>query len=110
SFRLLMMSLGLHHGDVGFDVGHGDIHASSGGDAHSDNDSSDAFKILSIQSVAALLMGFGWGGLGGFRGADWPFATSALFGLATGIGMWWLLALLLKAMFDLESSGHVKPD
>ena len=27
-----------------------------------------AFKVLSVQAIAAFLMGFGWGGLGAFRG------------------------------------------
>jgi hypothetical protein len=106
TLRLVLMMLGLHHGgDLSVDVGHGDVHAPSGGGVDHDTDSSDAFRILSIQSIAAFAMGFGWGGLGGFRGADWTFAVSTVFGLGTGIGMWWLLALLLKALFDLQSSG-----
>ena len=103
ALRLVLMTVGLHHGDVGIDVGHGDVHS---GDVHH-GDSSDAFKILSIQSIAAFAMGFGWGGLGAFRGQDWTFGVSTIFGLGTGIGMWWLLALLLKALFDLQSSGNV---
>ena len=107
ALRLVLMLLGVHHGDVSLDLGHADVHA---GDVHSDSDSSDAFKILSIQSIAAFAMGFGWGAIGGYRGADWSFTTSAVFGLATGVGMWWLLALLLKALFDMQSSGNVSAD
>src|SRR5262245_46747336 len=76
ALRLLLMSVGLHH-DVGMDVGHGDVHA---GDVHH-GDSSEAFKVFSIQSIAAFAMGFGWGGLGAFRGQDWTFPVSTMFGL-----------------------------
>jgi len=102
-FRLVLMLLGGHIGDVHFDAAHG------GGDLHH-GDSNDAFKLLSVQSVAAFLMGFGWGGLGGLKGADWSFTTSTVFAAGIGAGMWWLVGLLLKGLYDLQSSGNIALD
>src|SRR5690349_11760179 len=84
--RLALMTFGLHHGDVGLNVDHG-------GDVHH-GDTNDAFKILSIQGIAAFLMGFGWGGIGALKGQDWSMPTSVMVGIGCGIGMWWLAALL----------------
>ncbi len=70
-------------------------------------DSTDAFNLLSVQSVAAFLMGFGWGGLGGLLGFEWTFPMSLLLGVAFGAGLVWLLGLLMKAMYDLQSSGNI---
>jgi hypothetical protein len=98
--RLVLMLAG-GHSDIG------DVHADAGGHH---GDSGEAFQLLSVQSIAAFLMGFGWGGLGGLRGAGWDWTTSLLIGLAAGVGMVWLLALLLKAVFDLQSSGNIAMD
>ncbi len=70
-------------------------------------DSTHAFTLLSVQSVAAFLMGFGWGGLGGLLGFEWTFPMSLLLGVAFGAGLVWLLGLLMKAMYDLQSSGNI---
>ncbi|UCG85680.1 MAG: NfeD family protein [Gemmatimonadota bacterium] len=111
--RLALMLVG-GHGDMHADV-HGDVHVDFQGDLHGDvhgdshlgdhGDSSSAFKLLSIQSIAAFMMGFGWGGLGGFKGAGWSATTSTLFGLAVGVGMVWLLGKLLEGVYRLQSSG-----
>ena len=70
-------------------------------------DSTHAFTLLSVQSVGAFLMGFGWGGLGGLLGFEWAMPMSLLLGIGFGAGMVWLLGLLMKAMYDLSSSGTV---
>ncbi len=113
--RLALMLVGGHgdmdtgiHGDVHVDL-HGDVHGDVHGDAGVGDhaDSSSAFKVLSIQSVATFMMGFGWGGLGGFKGAGWSATTSTLFGLVVGVGMVWLLGKLLEGVYRLQSSGTV---
>ena len=71
-------------------------------------DSTQAFELLSVQSIAAFLMGFGWGGVGGLLGFDWSFPMSMLTGAAFGVGLVWLLGLLMKAMYDLQSSGNIR--
>jgi len=90
--------------DVDFDAGAG-IDTVEAGEAA---DSTSAFKVLSIQAVAAFLGGFGWGGLGALQGAGWSPTVSALVGLASGAGMMWVLGKLLIFIYGLESSGNVE--
>lgn len=99
--RLLMLFLGHHAGDV---------HADVGGGAHdSHTDPGAAFKALSLQSIAAFAMGFGWGGLGSLKGSGLSWTPTILIALASGIAMVWVLALMLKGIHDLQSSGNVLP-
>ena len=53
------------------------------------------------------MMGFGWAGFASYRN-DWHWTTGTL-AVATvcGVGMVWLLGLLLKGMADLQSSGNI---
>jgi len=91
----------MHH-DLGFDadVGHAD-----GSDLGDHTDSSTAFKILSIQAIAAFLMGFGWGGLGVVRGWGMPVLAGIGVGVVTGSGMMWILGKLLAWIARMQSSG-----
>lgn len=104
ALRLVMLLLGLagEGGDL-----HADLHvgSASGGDHH--GDPGEAFKVLSIQSIAAMLMGFGWAGLGALKGADLSLFSSLLVAAAGGAGMVWLLATLLGAVKTLEASGNI---
>lgn len=95
-FRLVFLMLGHAHGM--------DLDASVDG-AHPDP--GEAFKMLSLQSVSTFSMGFGWGGLGAYRGAGWTWQTSVLVAVIAGVGMVWLLALMLKAVFDMQQSGNI---
>ncbi len=88
---------------VDFDV---DADVDLGAEVES-GDSTHAFTLLSVQSVGAFLMGFGWGGLGGLLGFEWALPMSLLLAVGFGAGMVWLLGLLMKAMYDLSSSGTV---
>ena len=83
--------------DVDFDVGDGGDHLDPG---HS-------FEILSVQAIAAFLMGFGWAGLGGLNGAGWGVTASIASGVVGGVLMAWILAMLLRWMYSLESTGTV---
>jgi hypothetical protein len=89
------------HHDLGFqaDVGHAD------GGVGDHTDSSTAFKILSIQAIAAFLMGFGWGGLGVVRGWGLPVLAGVGVGVVTGSGMTWILGKLLTWIARMQSSG-----
>src|SRR4051794_36534401 len=69
AFRIVMLLVGAGAHDIGIDL-HGDVHADAGGDLHADGshgDSSHAFQVLSLQSIAAFFMGFGWAGLAAYR-------------------------------------------
>lgn len=101
---ILMLVAGdadLHH-DLGFDA---DVGHAGTGDVGDHTDSSTAFKILSIQVIAAFLMGFGWGGLGVVRGWGWPVFAGIGVGVVTGSGMAWLLGKLLVWISRMQSSG-----
>ncbi len=78
------------------------------GDAHH-TDPGEAFKYLSLQSVLGFAMGFGWAGLAAYRAAELSVGLSMLVAVAGGVAIVWLLALLMKAMHDLQSSGNVDP-
>ena len=108
-FFVLRMALMLIGGDAGGDADvHLDVGHVDGGVAHVD--SGHAFQVLSIQTIAAFLMGFGWGGLGGLKGAGWSVTASFTFGIAAGTGMVWLLAKSLQAVYRLQASGNVSID
>ncbi len=92
--------------DADFDVDV-DVDLDADVDVHDVIDSTSAFEVLSFQTIATFLMGFGWAGLGGFRAAGWSAGWSVLFGAAAGSGMVWLLAKLLKLVYGFQSSGTV---
>lgn len=88
-----------------------------GGDLHLDHDvamdvdhpdSSSAFKLFSVQAISAFMMGFGWGGLGAYRGWGFPALLSAPVGIAMGGGLMWLLAKLLTWIMRMQSSGTLE--
>ncbi len=109
-FFLLRLALMLAGGDsdvdadVDVDV---DVDIDADVDAHDAIDGAGDFEVLSFQTIATFLMGFGWSGLGGLRGAGWSAGFSVLFGIAAGSGMVWLLAKLLKLVYGFQSSGTV---
>jgi hypothetical protein len=90
---------------VGGDIGHGDFDA-HGAELHH-GDPAEAFKILSVQSIAAFFMGFGWGGLGALRGSDLSWPASILIALGCGLGMMWLLGMMLRGLMAMQSSGNI---
>lgn len=102
ALRLFFMLIGSDAQGLDLDV---DAGAGGGGDAHADSD--HTFKVLSVQSVAAFMMGFGWAGLASFRGSNWGIAESIVVGLLGGAVMVWFLGWLLKLVYDLQSSGNI---
>ena len=101
-----VLRLALSFAGVGIDdLDHGGIDHPADlatGDPHH---STQAFKVLSIQSIGAFIMGFGWGGLGGLKGAGWEFPGALLSAVVGGVIMVWLLTWLLKIVHDLQSTG-----
>jgi len=74
------------------------------GDASFD-DSSEAFQVLSIQTIATFMMGFGWGGLGAYLGSGLPVFVAVPVGIVVGVAMVWFLAKLLGFVMGLQASG-----
>jgi hypothetical protein len=106
ALRLVLMFAGIggDHHDVAADAAHSPDLDAAGADPHH---STALFKFLSVQGIAAFLMGFGWGGVGGMLGARWDFGSSLVSALVGGIAMMWLLSWLLKMVYDLQSTGTV---
>jgi hypothetical protein len=100
--RLVLMFVA-DGGDLHQEVG---LHVDTGtGDVAGHTDSSSAFKILSLQAIAAFLMGFGWAGLGIVRGWGWPVLAGVAVGVVTGSAMAWILGKLLLWIARMQSSG-----
>lgn len=107
TLRTAMMLIG---GDIDADVDVGvdvEFDADVAADAAEGSDSTAAFKVLSIQAIAAFLMGFGWGGLGAFSGSGWSPTVSVLVALAAGLAMMWVLGVLLRFVYGMQSTGNV---
>lgn len=101
--RVILMLAGASH-DFHADVTGADV---AGG---SDFDSTHAFHVLSIQTVASFLMGYGWTGFASYRTFDGSFVLAIPFALLGGVAFVWMLAILLKAANDLQASGNIRID
>jgi hypothetical protein len=90
----------------------GDHHDASGVSdtdvAPDSQDAAGAFKALSLQTLMAFTMGFGWGGIFALYTLQWELGRSLIVAIASGVVMVWLLAVLLRMVLDLQSSGNVK--
>jgi len=86
---------------------HGDIDLDADVDTGMEADPGHGFEIFSLSTIASFLMGFGWAGLIGFTALDLSVTVSALLGLGGGAALVWLITILLKAVYDLQSSGNV---
>jgi hypothetical protein len=107
---LLLLGFGADH-DSGMDsmaeathAGHADASAlAADGHTHS----ADSFKLISVQSVAAFVMGFGWTAFAAQRGLDWDFTPSMALGTVGGFGIAGLLIWLLRSAIGLQASGNI---
>lgn len=83
------------------------------GDISTDTDTSTGLHehdtmagLLSVQGAAAFAMGFGWAGLLARSGFDLGVPASIASGMGGGIVMCLLLALLLRGVRGMQSSGN----
>lgn len=97
--KLVLMFAGGHDGDVGVDTGDFGSHDPSASDA--------AFKLLSIQSLLAFMMGFGWAGLTALSSTKWSMPLVMVAALGGGVAMMYLMGFLMASVFRLQSSGNV---
>lgn len=82
--------------DVGDTAGHGHHH-----------DPSTEAKWLSLQSLAAFMIGFGWIGLAALRLLGMGFTAAAFIGVLSGFGVAWMLVALLRALMKVQSDANV---
>lgn len=109
--RVVLMLVGVgHDGDTDM-ASHMDADVTASADAahagHHHDAGDGGFKYISVQSVFAFVMGFGWAGLAVYRNTDWGFAASAGCGIVGGIVMAGLLIVLLQQMLRLNASGNI---
>ena len=102
TLRMMLMLIG---GDADADM---DVELEAGDvDSGDTSDSTMAFRVFSVQAIAAFMMGFGWGGLGAIRGSGWSIGVALGVATATGLAMMWFLGALLKFVYGLQSSGNL---
>ena len=101
--KIGLMSIGIGDIDADFDI---DVDVDIDIDG---GDSTAAFSFISLQSIAAFIMGFGWGGLIGYKTFGWELPMSVLTGLGFGAFLMWVLGMMLKGIYNLQSSGTVNP-
>jgi hypothetical protein len=90
---------------VGFDADHSHGVEPHTGEHHADP--GEGFKLLSLQTIAAFSMGFGWGGLASMRGSEHGLAFHLLVAVASGLFAFFVLAWSFKQLFRLRASGNI---
>ena len=98
-------------GEGGTDLASGDLASTDapGGDAGTAHKPGHEATWLSLQSVAAFAVGFGWIGLGAYTLMDLSFLGSAALALLAGVGLAWLSVVLTRSLLRLQSDANVVP-
>lgn len=71
------------------------------------DDPGGEFKVLSLQSISAFALGFGWVGLAAHRALDLGFTGSVMIGVLAGVIVAWCFVMLSRSILRLQSSGNV---
>jgi len=97
--QMVMMLIGGDHGAdahaPGMEISHDVAHA----------DSDIAFQIISIQSVTAFVMVFGFAGFAMIHGSGFHWAPSFGVAFAAGFAAMWLVAKTFAVFRKMQSSG-----
>ncbi len=75
-------------------------------DLHADHPGME-FGILSIQSISAFFMGYGWIGFAAYRFLSLGFTGAAVIGVVAGVGVAWLMVYLLRSFLKLQNNTNV---
>jgi hypothetical protein len=102
AIKLLLMLLG---GSDDLDLGGSASAGNAGGAGHADG--GGLLEVMSVQGVAAFLMGFGWAGLGALQGLGWGPLASMGLGVGGGVAMCGLFVAMLAGTRRLATSGNV---
>ncbi|HPA16781.1 MAG TPA: hypothetical protein PLU30_03465 [Verrucomicrobiae bacterium] len=89
-------------GGLGHDVGAGAADAHAAGAHH--GDTLGGLKLVSSRTIVAFFFGFGWSGVIALR-RGLPLGAAVAIGIVVGGTMLVLLALLIRALLGLRSSG-----
>jgi len=74
-----------------------------------DTQSADA-QWLSLQTIAAFFMGYGWLGLGALRLLDLNFGTAAIIGVICGLALARLMVAVMRSLLKIQSDANVQLD
>ncbi len=85
----------------------GDMDGDGVADSHMDDPGADA-KLLSTQTLAAFMVGFGWIGLVCFRAVELSFFVSVLAGVAAGFGVGYMIYQITRSMMKLQSDANLR--
>lgn len=95
----LVLQLGL--GQLG-----GDMDGDGIADMDMDDPGAEA-KLLSTQTLAAFMVGFGWIGLVCFRAVELSFFVSVLAGVGAGVGVGYMIYQITRSMMKLQSDANL---
>ncbi len=107
AIRIVMTLIGLDFDDGGGDAGGMDVGDAGLEEGIDHAESTSVFKFLSIQTITAFAMGFGWGGLLGIRTLNLGIPESVGIGVLLGIAFAWFVVWCFKLIYSLESSGNI---
>ncbi|MFG0247135.1 MAG: hypothetical protein ACF8MF_13890 [Phycisphaerales bacterium JB052] len=65
------------------------------------------FGWLSLQSISAFFMGYGWIGFAAYRFLDVGFTGAATIAVLAGVGVAWLMVWLLRTFLKLQNNTNV---
>lgn len=107
AIRIVMALAGIDFGDS---ESSGDM--GGGGEVGIDEavdhaESTSVFKFLSIQTITAFAMGFGWGGMLGLKTLYLGMPESIGIGVVLGVLFAWFVVWCFSMIYSLESSGNV---
>lgn len=104
---LALIGLDFDDGGDGADGGFGDTGDPSVEEGIDHAESTSVFKFLSIQTITAFAMGFGWGGMLGLRTLDLGVPESVGIGVLLGVVFAWFVVWCFQMIYSLESSGNI---
>ena len=73
---------------------------------HTDHPGAE-FGILSLQSISAFFLGYGWVGLAAYRFLNVGFTGAAIIAILAGVGVAWLMVWLLRTFLKLQNNTNV---
>jgi len=100
---LIQLIIGELGGDGALDL---DLDLDTDGDFNADHPGAE-FGILSIQSISAFFIGYGWIGLAAYRFLNLDFTGAAIVALGAGAGVAWLMVWLLRTFLKLQNNTNV---
>lgn len=99
---------GFEHTDVEFDLDGGDTDFDAGTDDYVGGDSDASLGYLSIQSITAFLMMFGWVGLAMSYESNLPGIIATSGGAFAGLITIWMLKYIFGLFLGLRSDGTMR--